>query len=93
MFLTGKGHKLAHKPHDKETHKEKLSTEEVHIKKTTPVFERSPKEAVSNQVIGDSEYRKALKKFGQPKPSPDKTLHMRDQEYRKALKRMKDIGQ
>jgi MFS family permease len=93
MFLTGKGHKLAHKPHDKEKNKEKLSIEEVHLKKDTPVFERSPKEAVSNQVIGDSEYREALKKFGQPKPSPDKMLHMRDQEYRKALKRMKDIGQ
>ncbi|MED3886839.1 MFS transporter [Priestia aryabhattai] len=93
MVLTGKGHKLAHKPHDKEKNKEKLSTEEVHSKKAIPVFERSPKEIVSNGVIGDSEYREALKKFGQPKPSPDKMLHMRDQEYRKALKRMKDIGQ
>lgn len=93
MFLTGKGHKLAHKPHDKETHKEKLSTEELPNKKATPVFERSPKKIVSNGVIGDSEYREALKKFGQPKPSPDKMLHMRDREYRKALKRIKDIGQ
>jgi len=93
MFLTGKGHKLAHKPHDKETHKEKQSTEELPNKKATPVVERSSKEVISNRVIGDSEYRAALKKFGQSKPSADKMLHMRDQEYRKALKRMKDIGQ
>ncbi len=42
--------------------KKKLSTEEVHSKKDTPVFERSPKETVSNQVIGDSEYRAAFEK-------------------------------
>ncbi|MFP7732338.1 MFS transporter [Priestia aryabhattai] len=97
MFLTGKGHKLAHKPHDKEKNKEKLSTEEIYSKRAKETTLLSPlkrlsKESFSNQVIGDSEYREALKKFGQPKYSPNKILHMRDQEYRKALKRIKDTG-
>ncbi|RDZ12473.1 MFS transporter [Priestia megaterium] len=87
MFLTGKGHKLAHKPHDKE----KLSKE---TEKTTRALslENLSKESFSNPVIGDSEYRKALKQFAQSKYSPNKMLHMRDHDYRKALKRMKDIG-
>ncbi|WP_393960269.1 MFS transporter [Priestia megaterium] len=98
MFLTGKGHKLAHKPHDKEKNKENLNAEKIHstkAKKTTPFppLDGSSKESFSNQVIGDSEYREALKKFGQPKYSPNKMVYMGDQEYRKALKRIKDIGE
>ncbi|WP_336881283.1 MFS transporter [Priestia koreensis] len=94
MFLTGKGHKLAHKPHHKEQHKEKQSEEKIQVETSASV---SPPQCVSNKsfpnpVIGDSEFRKALKAFSQANYAPKEMLHMGDQEFRNALKKMKDIG-
>jgi hypothetical protein len=80
MALTGKGHKLAHKPHHQlnEEHKENSNEEVVQPPQPPPLYTK-------DIVIPDHDYRKALQKFKQLKPS-----QTNDDVFREALKKFKE---
>ncbi|RAS83717.1 MFS transporter [Priestia endophytica] len=80
IALTGKGHKLAHKPHHQlnEEYKENSNEKVVQPPQPPPLYTK-------DAVIPDHDYRKALQKFKQLKSS-----QTNDDVFREALKKFKE---